>query len=135
MKVHHVVQIMKGSFHHQSLIFHFVSVLTDGSRMEKRNFQFYRKWLKFLISGRHCQNPNKGARPGENMNYEFLLSQMNDLLVLVKLHFFEETAKNLSNFLVTFQTSSPMVHFIVDSLENLVCSFVERFILSTLPMN
>ena len=69
------------------------------------------------------------------MNYEFLLSQMNDLLVLVKLHFFEETAKKLSNFLVTFQTSSPMVHFIVDSLENLVCSFVERFILSTLPMN
>ena len=69
------------------------------------------------------------GRPGENKSYEFLLSQMNDPLVPVKLRFFEETAKKLNNFLVTFQTSSPMVPFIVDSLENIVRSFVERFIL------
>ena len=70
-----------------------------------------------------------GGRPGENKSYECLLFEMNDPLVPVKLRFFEETAKKLDNFFVTFQTSSPMVSFIVDSPENLVCSFVERFIL------
>ena len=69
------------------------------------------------------------GRPGENKSYEFLLSQMNDPLEPVKFRFCEETAKKLNNFLVTFQTSSSMVPFIVDSLENLFCSFVERFIL------
>ena len=54
---------------------------------------------------------------------------MNDLLVPVELRFSEETAKKLNNFLVTFQATSPMVPFIVDSLENLVPSFGERFIL------
>ena len=54
---------------------------------------------------------------------------MNNPLVPVKLRFFEETAKKLNNFLVTFQASSLMVLFIVDSLENLVCCFVEKFIL------
>ena len=54
---------------------------------------------------------------------------MNDQLVPAKLHFFEETAKKLNSFLVTFQTSSPMVPSVVDSVENLVRSFFERFIL------
>ena len=55
---------------------------------------------------------------------------MSDPLVPVKFRFFEETAKKLNNFLVTFQASSPMVPFIVHHLENLVRSFVERFILT-----
>ena len=55
---------------------------------------------------------------------------MNDSVVPVKLCFFEETTKKLNNVLVTFQTSSPIVPFIVASLENLVHSFVERFILT-----
>ena len=74
------------------------------------------------------KQPGRG-RPGENKSYDFLLSKMNDLLVPVKLRFFEETAKKLNNFLVTFQTSSPVVPFLVDSLESLVRSFAERFIL------
>ena len=74
------------------------------------------------------KQPGRG-RPGENKSYDFLLSKMNDPFVPVKLRFFEEAAKSLNNFLVTFQTSSPMVPFLVDSLESLVCSFAERFIL------
>ena len=74
------------------------------------------------------KQPGRG-RPGENKSYDFLLSKMNDLLVPVKLRFFEETAKKLNNFLVTFQTSSLMVPLLVDSLESLVRSFAERFIL------
>ena len=58
---------------------------------------------------------------------------MNDPLVPIKFYFFEEAAKKLNNFLVTFQTSClhyfPMVSFIVDSQVNLVRSFVKRFIL------
>ena len=45
------------------------------------------------------KQPGRG-RPGENKSYEFLLSQMNDPLVPVKLHFFEETAKNSTIFLL-----------------------------------
>ena len=74
------------------------------------------------------KRPGRG-RPGENKSYEFLLSRMDDSLVPVKLRFFEETAKKLNSFLFTFPTSSPMVSFTVGCLENLVCSFVERFIL------
>ena len=74
------------------------------------------------------KQPGRG-RPKENKSYEFLLFQMSDPLGPVKLRFFEETIKKLSNFLVFFQKSSPMVLFIVDSLENPVCTFVERFIL------
>ena len=74
------------------------------------------------------KRPGRG-RPGENKSYEFLLSRMIDSLVPVKLRFFEETAKKLNSFLFTFPTGSPIVPFTVDSLENLVCSFVERFIL------
>ena len=54
---------------------------------------------------------------------------MNNPPAPVKLCFLEETAKKFSSFLVTFQASFPMVPFIVDSLENLVRSFVERLIL------
>ena len=83
--------------------------------------------LDFWKGLRKSKQPGRG-RPGENKYYEFLLSQMNDPLVPVKLRFFEGTANKLNNFLVNFQTSSPMVPFIVDSLENLVRSFVERFV-------
>ena len=55
--------------------------------------------------------------------------QMNGPLVPAKFHFPEQMPKKLNNFLVTFQTSSPKVLFIFDSLKNLVCSFVEKFIL------
>ena len=84
--------------------------------------------MKSLISGKDCVNPSNLVEGDPVKTNEFLLSQMNDPLVPVKLRFFEETANKLNNFLVNFQTSSPMVPFIVDSLENLVRSFVERFV-------
>ena len=55
---------------------------------------------------------------------------MNDPLVPIKFRFFEEMIIKSNNFHVTFQTVSPMVPFIVHYLENLVCSYVERFILT-----
>ena len=123
---------MKGSLMNQNLIFHFVSVLTDGLRMmlPKRLFQLGQKWLKFLISGKDCLNPNNLVK-GDlgKKSYEFLLFQMNGPLVPAKLHFPEQMPKKLNNFLVTFQTSSPKVLFIFDSLKNQVCSFDEKFIL------
>ena len=61
MKVHHVMQIIKGSLLYQNLIFPFVSFLAGGLTimlLPKRLFQFGQKWLKFLISGKNCLNPN-----------------------------------------------------------------------------
>ena len=115
---------MKGSLGHQHLIFYFVSVSTS----------IWPKMTEVLISRKDYLNPNNLVE-GDlgKTSYEFLLSQMNDPLVPIKLYFFEEAAKKLNNFLVTFQTSClhyfPVVSFIVDSLVNLVRSFVKRFIL------
>lgn len=121
MKVLHVVQILKGPLLYKNLIFHFISVLTDGLRMmllPKSLFQFDEKWLKILKS----KKPGWG-RPRESKSFEFLLFQMNDPLWPVKLRFLEETAKKLNNFLLTFQINSLVVPFIVDSLENLIHRF------------
>ena len=43
---------------------------------------------------------------------------------------FEEIAFNLNKFLARFQTSVPMVPFLVDSLENLTHNFAKKLILS-----
>ena len=55
---------------------------------------------------------------------------MKDPLVPVKFRFFEEMVIKPNNFRVTFQTVSPVVLFIGHYLENLVRSYVERFILT-----
>ena len=128
---------MKGSLLHQNPIFYFVSVLTDGLRMMllPKRLLICPKMIRVLDFWKglpKSKNPPGRGGHGKNRTYEFLLSQMNGPLVPVKLRFFEETAKKLNNFAVTFQTSSPMAPFIVDSLENLVHSFVERFILPDL---
>ena len=47
----------------------------------------------------------------------------------VKSRFFKETGKKLDNALVTFQTSFAMVPFIAYSLEKLIYSFAERFMM------
>ena len=103
----------------------------ENDVVAKKAFSIWPKMIEVLDFWKGLPKSKQAGqgRPGENKSYEFLLSQMNDPLEPVKLRFFEETAKKLNNVLVTFQTSSPMVPFIADFLENLVRSFVERFIL------
>ena len=54
---------------------------------------------------------------------------MSDPLIHVKLCFFEESVKKLNDFLVAFQTTAPLVPFLVNSLEIPVRRFAEKFIL------
>ena len=75
------------------------------------------------------KQPGRGKQ-GQNKSYETLLSHKDDSLIPVKLHFFEEITFNLHVFLPRFQTSAPMVLFLVDSLENLIRNFAEKLILS-----
>ena len=75
------------------------------------------------------KQPGQGKQ-GENKSYKTLLSHKDDQLIPVKLCFFEEIAFNLNKFLARFQTSVPMVPFLVDSLENLIRNFTENLILS-----
>ena len=99
-----------------------------GNVVAKKALSIWPKMIKVLDFWKglpKSKQPGRG-RPGENKSYEFLLCKK---FYPVKLRFFAETAKKLNNFLVTFQTSFPMMPFIVDSVENLVRSFVERFIL------
>ena len=51
-------------------------------------------------------------------------------LIPAKLRFFEAIAFNLNEFLARFQTSAPMVSFLVDSSENIIRNFAEKLILS-----
>ena len=48
----------------------------------------------------------------------------------VKLCFIEEIAFNLNEFFARFQTSAPMVPFLADSLESLICNVAEKLILT-----
>ena len=124
MKVHHAVHIMKGSFLHQNLIFDFVSFLTNGLIMmllPKGSFILAKNvWSSWFLEGtaKTRANERDQGKPSV-MNFYFLKQ-----IILFYLSSFVSTV-----FLLLFQTSSSMVSFIVDSLENLVCSFVERFIL------
>ena len=54
---------------------------------------------------------------------------MSDPLIHVKLCFFEESVKKPNDFLVAFQTTAPLVPFLVNSLEIPVRRFAEKFIL------
>ena len=133
IKVHDNLQVMKGSLRHENPIFRFVSVLLDWLRimlLAKRALSICQKMVEVLDFWRGLPKSKQPGweKPGENKSYGFLLSQMNDLPVPLKLCFLEETKKKLNNFLVTFQTSSPMVPFIINSLEYLIRSFVRRFI-------
>ena len=62
------------------------------------------------------------GKPGANTSYDHLSKAVKDCLVPVKLLFFEEVAKKLNGFLVLFQTDKPMVHFLMETSEDLICS-------------
>lgn len=74
------------------------------------------------------KQPGRGVKEA-NKSYETLIFNMSDPLIHVKLCFFEESVKKLNDFLVAFQTTAPLVPFLVNSLEIPVRRFAEKFIL------
>ena len=70
------------------------------------------------------------GKEGQNKSYDRLIEHQKDVLVPLKLQFFEEVAKQLNSFLIKFQTDSPMVPFLVESLESMIQKFCSMFILT-----
>ena len=104
---------------------------TENAKVAKKAQEVWQKMLQLLDFWKglpKSKQPGQGKQGG-NKSYETLLSHKNDPLILVKLRFFEEIANNLNEFLVRFQTSAPMLPFLVDSLESLTRNFAERLIL------
>lgn len=93
------------------------------------------KWHWCL--GKHCENssvwmglPNSKQAKEDNKSYQRLKSVINDPLIPVKFRFFAKTAAELNKFLVFYQTEKPIVPFIGQSLEDIICSFPSTFMLA-----
>ena len=80
--------------------------------------------LDFL--GRPKSTQPEQQKQRKNKSYETLSSHKDDPLIPIKLHLFEEIAFNLNKFLARFQTSVPIVPFLVNSLENLTLQFCQK---------
>ena len=59
-----------------------------------------------------------------------LKSVINDPLSHVKFRFFAKTAAEFNKFLVLYQGEKPIVPFIGQSLEDIICSFAPTFMLA-----
>jgi hypothetical protein len=69
----------------------------------------------------------KSKRP-KCKSYEVLASHYKDKLVIAKLQFFRDVALRLKNYLVPFQTDSPMLPFLNDTLEGMLRKLLSVFI-------
>lgn len=58
------------------------------------------------------------------------MEHQKDVSVPFKFQFFKGVRRHLNSFLITFQTDSPLVPFLVESLESMVQKFYSTFILS-----
>ena len=91
-------------------------------------------WDKIPVIVDYWKTLSKAKQPGQgklgaNTSYDHLCVAHTDVLIPVKLLFFEEVAKSLNAFLVLFQTDNPMVPFLVETLEKLIRSLFSEFIL------
>ena len=91
-------------------------------------------WDKIPVIVDYWKTLPKAKQPGQcklgaNTSYDHLCVAHTDVLIPVKLLFFEEVAKSLHAFLVLFQTDNPMVPFLVETLEELIRSLFSKFIL------
>lgn len=66
-------------------------------------------------------NPNTSS-------FDNIVSCMKDRLIIVKLHVFSSIAKQLSPFLVNYQTDKPMTPFLADDLFRLLSTLMRRFV-------
>ena len=73
--------------------------------------------------------PKSNQPSEENKSYIYLKAATLDSLMLVKFKIFANTAKVLSKFLVAYQTEKPMIPFLVQSVEDIICSFSSMFLL------
>ena len=90
-------------------------------------------WEKMVIITNYwCQLPKSKqpglGKPGNNTSFDYLRKAVKDPLIPIKVLFFEEVARKLGEFLVIFQTDQPMAAFLVETLHDLLLSFMEKFV-------
>ena len=73
------------------------------------------------------KQPGQG-KPGINTSYDHFCLSHKDILVPLKIQFFEEIARDLNAFLLIFQSDKPMAIFLVETLDQLRRSFFSKFI-------
>ena len=100
------------------------------ARRAQKIWPKYVEIIEFWRGLSKSKQPGKG-KEGQNKKYDrLIIEHEKDVLVPLKLQFFEEVAKQLNSFLIKFQTDSPMVPFLVESLENMIQKFCSMFILT-----
>ena len=82
---------------------------------------FLKIWLE-------VQSPEGRGDPKQNKSFQVLLRNINPLVPL-QLLFFEKIAAKLESFLRRFQTSKPMVSFLVSHLEAIIREICSNLIL------
>ena len=90
-------------------------------------------WEKMVIITNYwCQLPKSKqpslGKPGNNTSFDHLRKAVKDPLIPIKVLFFEEVARKLDEFLAIFQTDQPMAAFLVETLQDLLLSFMEKFV-------
>ena len=99
-----------------------MSCLQPNKRLER-----HRSWALFRAVGRQSLQVvpavNLGCERRKNSSYDHLRNCYNSPLVPVKLQFFEGITKSLNKFLLVFQRDKPMVAFLAEALEQLLCYF------------
>ena len=73
---------------------------------------------------KHWESLCKSKRP-QNKSYETLVKHHSDMFVPLRMQFFRFLTKKLKAFLLQFQSDKPMVPFVSDSLEELLCSLMK----------
>ena len=93
-------------------------------------------WIKIVEVVKFWKLLPKSKQPGQgkignNTSYDHLSKSVEDPFIPIKMMFFEQFARRLNDFLVTFQTDKPMAPFLVEALDDIVRSLMEMFILKS----
>ena len=73
------------------------------------------------------RQPGQGKK-GANSSYDHLQLAIKDLLIPLKLQFFEGIASKLNSFLITFRSDKAMITFLVQTLEELLRLLCAKFV-------
>ena len=93
------------------------------ARRAQKIWPKYVEIIEFWRGLPKSKQPGKG-KEGQNKSYDRLIEHQKDVLVPLKV------AKQLSSFIIKFQTDSPMVPFLIESLESTIQKFCSMFILT-----
>ena len=84
-------------------------------------------WSNVVKTIEHWERLSKSKRP-QNKSYATLTTHYRDSLVLAKFNFFKYVAGMFQEYLVVFQSDSPLVPFLSDAIERIYRKIAKMFI-------